>query len=590
MAIMKNYIGLAISAHDPSIAIIDKNGELVYAEGAERRLQSKRAWGNPPDHVNYIEELVSQYCDPDADTVVGLTWPKHIAWGLSIALPILSSKIRRANQNGRRLLTALKLGLLCHKSVLNFGTTGLELAFANSKSKIERWYFKHHWTHASAAAFASPYDEGVCVVMDGLGETSSIAAFEYRNGQLKQVEGVRAFPASIGVFYALMCEICGFDALKGEEWKVMGLAAYGKFDQKLYDLIRPLIKVSGVTLKSGRNTSKNYEALHEMRRKPNVPAMEYADFAATAQYVFTEIVHEWLKNIYDLHISDNLILSGGCALNSSANGTILENTPFKELFVPSAPADDGNSIGAAYQTFYEYNPYVKRHDGVLSPFLGSSIRNSSLARLRKYCGFQSQELDDETLFTAVATALSEGKIVGWVQGRAEFGPRALGNRSILADPRSMGVKERINAEVKFREEFRPFAPSILHEYGDEYFEHYQFSPYMERTLRFKESVKAKVPGVVHVDGTGRLQSVTRKINPRYYNLIKAFHDITGVPVVLNTSFNVMGKPIIHSVEDAVGVFQTSGLDLLVIENTVFVKDPKYQLATRKIRREEAVLA
>jgi len=154
----------------------------------------------------------------------------------------------------------------------------------------------------------------------------------------------------------------------------------------------------------------------------------------------------------------------------------------------------------------------------------------------------------------------------------------------------MGVKERINAEVKFREEFRPFAPSILHEYGDEYFEHYQFSPYMERTLRFKESVKAKVPGVVHVDGTGRLQSVTRKINPRYYNLIKAFHDITGVPVVLNTSFNVMGKPIIHSVEDAVGVFQTSGLDLLVIENTVFVKDPKYQLATRKIRREEAVLA
>src|SRR2546427_684820 len=263
MAIMKNYIGLAISAHDPSIAIIDKNGELVYAEGAERRLQSKRAWGNPQDHVNYIEELVSQYCDPDADTVVGLTCPKHIAWGLSIALPILSSKIRRANQNGRRLLTALNLELLFHKSVL-------------------------------------------------------------------------------------------------------GLAAYGKFDQKLYDLIRPLIKVSGVTLKSGRNTSNNYEALHEMRRKPDVPAMEYADFAATAQYVFTEIAHEWLKNIYDLHISDNLILSGGCALNSSANGTILENTPFKELFVASAPADDGNSIGAAYQTFYEYNPYVIRHDGVLS--------------------------------------------------------------------------------------------------------------------------------------------------------------------------------------------------------------------------------
>jgi carbamoyltransferase len=586
---MKNYIGLAISAHDPSIAIIDQNGELVYAEGAERRLQSKRAWGNPPDHVNYIEELVHQYCDPNVDTVVGLTWPKHVAWGISIALPILNAKIRRAHQNERKWLTALKVALHAHKLVLNFATTGLELAFADGKSKIERLYFKHHSTHAAAAAFASPFDEGVCVVMDGLGETSSVAAFEYRNRKLKQVESVRAFPASLGVFYALMCEICGFDSLKGEEWKVMGLAAYGKFDQKLYDLIRPLIKVSGVTLKSGRNSSKNYEALRDMRRKPNVPAMEYADFAATAQYVFTETVHELLKNIYELHISDNLMLSGGCALNSSANGTITENTPFKELFVASAPADDGNSIGAAYRAFYKYNPYVKRDDGILSPFLGSSIKRSSLARLQKYCGFRSQELDDETLFTAVATALSEGKIVGWVQGRAEFGPRALGNRSILADPRSMGVKERINAEVKFREEFRPFAPSILHEYGDEYFEHYQFSPYMERTLRFKESVKAKVPGVVHVDGTGRLQSVTRKINPRYYNLIKAFHDIAGVPVVLNTSFNVMGKPIIHSVEDAVGVFQTSGLDLLVIENTVFVKDHEYQLATGRLRREDAVL-
>jgi carbamoyltransferase len=586
---MKNYIGLAISAHDPSIAIIDKNGELVYAEGAERRLQSKRAWGNPPDHVNYIEELVSQYCDPDLDTVVGLTWPRHIAWGLSVALPILNFKIRKAPRNEQKLLTALKLGLYAHRSNLNFATTGLELAFAGGTSKMHRRYFRHHWTHAAAAAFASPFDEAVCVVMDGLGETSSIAAFEYRNGQLNQVNGVKAFPASLGVFYGLMCDICAFDALKGEEWKVMGLAAYGKFDQKLYNLIRPLIQVRGLALKSGRKVAGNYEALYRMRRKPDVPAMEYADFAFTAQYVFTEIVHEWLKKIHELRISDNLILSGGCALNSSANGTIIQNTPFKELFVTSAPADDGNSIGAAYLAFYEHNPYVKR-DGVLSPFLGSRIKSSSLARLRKYCGFQSRELDDETLFTAVATALSEGKIVGWAQGRAEFGPRALGNRSILADPRSMNVKERINAEVKFREEFRPFAPSILHEYGDEYFEHYQFSPYMERTLQFKESVKAKVPGVVHVDGTGRLQSVTKNINPRYYSLIKRFHDITGVPVVLNTSFNVMGKPIIHSVEDAVGVFQTSGLDVLVIENTVFVKDPEYRLATSRIRTEEAVLA
>lgn len=584
---MKNYIGLAISPHDPSIAIINKYGELVYAEAAERRLQSKRAWGNSPDHLNYIEELVNQYCDPGIDTVVGLTWPKHLGVGLSIVSPFLNYNIRKAKPNERRWAMTFKHMARAHKSVLSYATTGIELALANSQSKIESRYFKHHSTHAAAAAYASPFDEGVCVVMDGLGEMSSIAAFRYRNGTLEQVESVKAFPASLGAFYSLMCDICGFDFLKGEEWKVMGLAAYGRFDQKLYDLIRPLIQVNGLRLQSGRNTGKNYEALHEMRRKSHVSAIEFADFAATAQFVFTETVHELLRNIYDLKISDNLILSGGCALNSSANGTILQNTPFKELFINSAPADDGNAIGAAYRAFYADNPYVKS-DGVLSPFLGSSIKSSTLARLRKYCGFRSQDLDDEVLVSAVAGALADGKIVGWAQGKAEFGPRALGNRSILADPRSMGVKERINAEVKFREEFRPFAPSILHEYGDAYFENYQFSPYMERTLLFKDSVKAKVPGVVHVDGTGRLQSVTRKLNPRYYNLIKAFHDITRVPVVLNTSFNVMGKPIIHSVEDAVGVFQTSGLDLLVIDNTVFVKDPDYRLSATRIHSEDAV--
>lgn len=370
----------------------------------------------------------------------------------------------------------------------------------------------------------------------------------------------------------------------------MGLASYGKVDQKLYDLIRPLIKVNGLQLKEGSKTGANYKALHGMRRQAGIPALEYADFAASAQLIFSETLFQLLRNIYELRVSEHLIFSGGCALNSSANGAIIENTPFKEVFVSSAPADDGNAVGAAYRAYMEHNPYAKRGDGVHHPYLGSSMTSSSFDRLKRHCGFRSEELDDETLFRTMAMALADGKIVGWTQGRAEFGPRALGNRSILADPRRLGVKERINAEVKFREEFRPFAPSILHEYGDEYFHNYQFTPYMERTLRFKDAVKAKVPGVVHVDGTGRLQSVTRKLNPRYYDLIKAFQDITGVPVLLNTSFNVMGKPIIHSVEDAVAVFQTTGLDLLVIDNTVFVKNNEYQLGRQGAHGDEVVAA
>jgi carbamoyltransferase len=576
---MKNYIGLATSPHDPAIAIIDKNGELVFAEGAERRLQSKRAWGNPPDHANYIEDLVATYCDPNVDTVVAVTWPKSMAFGTALVLRLVKYQFKRAAQKDRKFFASLKLGLVTHRSMQQCATTGLEYALAGGTSQLEKRYFSHHLTHAAAAAYGSPYDKGLCVVIDGLGENGSIGAYDYRDGTLTKIKSVKAFPASLGVFYSLMCDICGFDSMKGEEWKLMGLAAYGKVDRTLYDLLRPMIRVDGVTLKNGLNNKKRTADLNDMRRKPGTPAKAYADFAATAQSVFTETLHQLLRNIHALKPSDTLILSGGCGLNSSTNGTILDNTPFKELYVNSAPADDGNAVGAAYLSYFQDNPYRPRKGGVLSPYLGGRIRTSSLSRLQRYCGFRMEELDDDALCAAVAAALADGKIVGWAQGRAEFGPRALGNRSILADPRSTGVKERINAEVKFREEFRPFAPSILHEHGPNYFQHYQCSPYMERTLRFTDWAKTRVPGVVHVDGTGRLQSVTEQLNPRYYRLIKAFYQLTGIPVLLNTSFNVMGKPIVDSVEDAVGVFQTSGLDLLVVENSVFIKDPDYELAT-----------
>ena len=207
-----------------------------------------------------------------------------------------------------------------------------------------------------------------------------------------------------------------------------------------------------------------------------------------------------------------------------------------------------------------------------SPFVGSRLSNDALGKLLEYGGFDAERVADTgELCRRVASSLSEGKIVAWVQGRAEFGPRALGNRSILADPRDADVKERINARVKFREEFRPFAPSILAEHADAYFEHACETPYMERALRFRPEMAPRVPGVVHVDGTGRLQTVKRELNPRYHALIEAFHAITGVPILLNTSFNVMGKPIAHSVEDSIAIFATSGIDVLVLDDVIVRK-------------------
>jgi carbamoyltransferase len=319
------------------------------------------------------------------------------------------------------------------------------------------------------------------------------------------------------------------------------------------------------------NNVRMLDQFRAMRRKDDVPALTCADLAFTGQLVFNEICGELLVNLRALGLSDNLALSGGCALNSSWNGKIAERVGFEQLFVNSAPADDGNAVGAAWLAYYEDHPAARPPRRVQSPYLGESMHPSTLDNLGRFGGLTNALAPGIPIHERAAELLAEGKIVGWVQGRAEFGPRALGNRSILADPRRSDIKDVINARVKFREEFRPFAPSILHEHGDEYFEHYQESPYMERALRFRPEVVDRVPGVVHVDGTGRLQSVRRENNPRFYDLIRAFKTITGIPVLLNTSFNIMGKPIIHSVEDAVAVFFTSGLDALVIDDQLFLK-------------------
>jgi len=312
------------------------------------------------------------------------------------------------------------------------------------------------------------------------------------------------------------------------------------------------------------------ELRSEMRAFGTSPA-ESADLACTGQAVFEDVMTELLDNLHAYGISDNLAMAGGCALNSAYNGRILERTPFTRLHVPSAPADDGSALGAAYQAYHEDHPEAGAPCRTLSPYLGSSMSTATLEQMGRFGGFQKVVRGTEDVDRRAAALLAEGKIIGWVQGRAEFGPRALGNRSILADPRPRDMQDRINARVKFREQFRPFAPSVLDEHGPQYFEHYQTSPYMERTLRFRPEVRDRVPAVVHVDGTGRLQSVRREWNPRYYALIDAFYGRTGVPMVLNTSLNVMGKPIVHSVEDALGMFFTSGLDALVIEDVLIEK-------------------
>ena len=574
----RNYIGLSTTFHDPGMAIVNSRGEIVFAEAAERYLQNKRAYYSPSIDFIRTQSIIENYCEPDADLVLASTWRKSY---------LRFYKILGSLYPGRKSLYDLILPrhLSIYSDGLSLGPSYNKMVYSifnhhlskiSPETRIIERSYNHHHTHAFAACTSSPFEEAVCAVFDSSGEFSTTGFFHYRDGKIKRLK-IKSSIASLGIYYLMLCDACGFNPEKGEEWKVMGLAAYGKFDRELYDLIRPLFKVV-----NGRMVSDSFRyykkafnkiwSMDKIRRHPSESPLKAADLAYTGQKIFCEVVIEILSYLESLKVSKNLVLSGGCTLNSACNGLILDNVPFDKLYVPPAPSDDGNCIGAARLAYTEDHPDSIANQKILSPYLGSEIRSDTMHRLNDFGHIKTIALSPgEKLTDRVAKLISDGNIVGWIQGKAEFGPRALGNRSILADPRSPQMKERINAEIKFREAFRPFAPSILHEFGHEYFENYQESPYMERTLRFRHEVRNKVPAVVHEDGTGRLQSVKREWNETYYDLIYAFYRQTGVPILLNTSFNIMGKPIVHSVEDALAVFFTSGLNVLVVGDKIFIK-------------------
>lgn len=574
---MTVYLGFSCSQHDPSIAVVDEDGEVVFAQANERALKCKRGWHSPPDAFGVIEPILKKYASGEEITA-NLTWSK----GALSSSPYLAAASRLAikaynftkpsNQNVR-LWRGWFFRHALYRAPTSISSMLLNLEVRNRElngihSKIQKHAWDHHLCHAATACYASPYDEALCVVMDGMGEGSSTSVFSFTGGEIKRLDSRRySNLASLGIYYSQLCFAAGFDPMAGEEWKLMGLAAYGKLDQELYQVLR-----SAITIKNNHFAiSSSYETkLTHLMRYRDRTHKENADLAFTAQKVFEELVFEFLDLAYKRWGGENLIFTGGCALNSSANGKILSSTPFKNLHVSMAPGDDGNSIGAAILAWQADHPdkQVQRYS---SPYLGSDIPKGTLKRLIEHGVVPCFEAETSKALTEyVANELARGSIVGWMQGRAEFGHRALGNRSILANPSSPNIVDRLNASVKFREEFRPFAPSILDEYGDHYFEEYSKSPYMERTLKWRDGLAPS--GVRHVDNTGRLQSVEKGNNPLFHELLSNFHLKTDIPILLNTSFNVMGRPMVHDVEDALGVFFTSDIDILVLDNIVFRKD------------------
>jgi len=565
------YIGLATTFHEPAIAILDGDGRVVFAEATERHLQSKRGLVHPADGIEHMPELLERYCDPDAELVLATSWSRGALgalWLGSITGRYTLGSVRsHAMRRNRMLMRKYHVPVFSSQMYYGQRSAGIGTLYAAAETfghqRVTLRRYDHHLTHAVHACHVSPFDEAVCVVVDGVGESGSAALYHYHDGELRRF-GPRHSLASLGMLYMYVTELCGFDPRLGEEWKVMGLAPHGTADADVCALMHELLSTAGGKLKLAprRQFHRALQRLDALRTCIDDDFAGAANLAAAGQQVFAEILGDLLRTVAERGVSKNLVFCGGAALNSSFNGTAIECTGFEQLSVPAAPADDGNALGAALLACREDGAEPEPVAGY--PYLGTEIAPLTPLQVQRLGRTVRVQHLPDSLAEETVQRLAEGKIVAWVQGRAEFGPRALGNRSILADPRDAAMRDRINAGVKGREAYRPFAPAILHEYGPEYFEHYQESPYMERTLRFTAAGLERAPATAHVDGTGRLQSVRAERSPQFAALLRAFFEKTGVPVLLNTSLNVMGKPMVHSLEDALAVFHATDLDVLVV--------------------------
>lgn len=458
-------------------------------------------------------------------------------------------------------------------------------------------FTEHHYAHAASAYYCSDFSEACVVTMDGVGEWETTTIGYGVNNKLELTHSIK-FPHSLGLLYSAITYYLGFK-VNSAEYKVMGLAPYGNpdiFYSKFKELID--IKEDGsfrlnmkyFAYEYGQTmTNKNFDKL--FGGPPRQPESELSqrgkDIAAALQKVTEEVILKIVRYAHSLHRSDNLCLAGGVALNCVANGKILEQGLFKNIYIQPAAGDAGGAIGAACYLYFDALKNKKANDVLESIYLGPEFTCEQIEETLKniFPKVKYEYMSDDRLLPYVAQLIADNYVIGWYQGRMEFGPRALGNRSILADARHKENWQRVNLKIKFRESFRPFAPTVLEEYAKDYFNlKTSHSPYM---LLVAQALKDNIPAVTHVDNSARIQTVSEKENPKYYKLIKEFYKITNCPVIINTSFNVRGEPIVLSPEDALNCFINTDMDYLVLDNYIIAKKDNPHLD--KVRDSEEYL-
>ena len=562
--------------HGDSSACLMKDGKVLVALEEERIRRIKHWAGLPVEAIRYCL----------ADAGISIDQVDHIT----------ISRDPKANAM-KKVIHTIK-NRVSPKAILDRLTNSRKVASIKAQLaeglgvsenliRAEIHNIEHHRSHLASAFFVSPFENAAIVSIDGFGDFTSTMVGVGKGNQMEVFASVN-YPHSIGVFYTAFTQFLGFPHY-GDEYKVMGLAPYG--EAKYTDKVRQVIQATPDGLfqlnldffkhhREGINMSweggephigsvfgpKFEEVFGVARQKADELTQYHRDLAASVQRVTEELIYHILTHLQKKTGLDSVCIAGGVAQNSVANGKLLRNTPFKNIYVPPAGHDAGTSIGSA---LYLYNQILKkdRPEVMQTASLGSHYSSEEIESFLKTQPVSYKKLTDAELYDTVTQCIIDGGVVGWFQGRAEFGPRALGHRSILADPRRADAKDILNLKIKRRESFRPFAPSILAEQAPVFFEGSDNVPFMEKVYPIKEDKRALIPAVTHVDGSGRLQTVDAKNEPRYHSLISAFHQKTGVPILLNTSFNE-NEPIVNSPANALDCFLRTKMDMLVLENFV----------------------
>jgi carbamoyltransferase len=570
--------------HADAAACLVRDGALIAA-AEEERFRRLKHWAGFPT-------LAIGYCLAEA----GLS--------LSDIDVIAINRNHRANLarkiayvfSGRPNLKLL-LDRIRHRSQWRGIAEELARNFPHARFRGRIEPVEHHFAHLASAFYVSPFTEAVAVSVDGFGDFAS-AAWGVGNRTALSLEGRVLFPHSLGIFYQAMTQYLGFPHY-GDEYKLMGLAAYGQ--PSMVESVRPLVSLvrggafeldlrffrhhrepvayewNGGEPVCGDLFSDDLERVLGPRRAADEPLTDrHRDLAFATQAVFEEALFHLLNSPVIRYRSDALVLAGGCAYNSVANGKIQQRTRFKRAYLQSAAGDAGGAIGAALAAWHHAGG--RRCEPMTHAYWGPGYDDDALAACveaqraelaAQDCSIRNVAGEAE-LTETVAQAIAAGHVVGWFQGRMEWGPRALGNRSILGDPRRGDMKEILNLKIKRRESFRPFAPSILREAVADWFERDDDVPFMLQVYSIRPERRSAVPAVTHVDGTGRLQTVTAQSNPRYHALIEAFHRLTGVPMLLNTSFNE-NEPVVCRPEEALDCFVRTSMDMLVLGRTVIAR-------------------